>query len=209
MTTSHFPFPWEGEKTERRGEDSRVETETVWYVKQKLWAQAKQRRNSFTASHQPGRCSATSQKAGPQHTWGLLRKANARTTNITPFLLLPQSFHSWPRCQAAWGIPQVSQGQLFRLYLLGRRGAEGEKRQPWCCTGAAQQQLKHQCVTNTVLVTNPKHSSLQATLGKVNSTPASTPTINSYWQTGIKFAQHQLFRLPSIGKMTVRQQFSK
>lgn len=64
--------------------------------------------------------------------------------------LWPAWVSSW-LCPSSWCTPR---------YLAGGAapGAEG----PWLCASAAQQQLQHWGVTNTVLVTNPEHSTIKS-----------------------------------------------
>lgn len=45
-------------------------------------------------------------------------------------------------------------------------------RAAWDETSFAQQQPKHWCIINTVFTTNPKHSTMPATLKKTNFSPA-------------------------------------
>lgn len=76
------------------------------------------------------------------------------------------------------GIPLLSAGAsspglinlLLTLSLLVRDGEQSKKqRWPWFCKNTAQQQLKHWCVINTVLVTILKHSTTQAVWKKNDS----------------------------------------
>lgn len=50
------------------------------------------------------------------------------------------------------------------------------KKAPCCCAGIAQQQTKHWCVINTVLFTNPRHSTIQAAIKKITLMPARSGT---------------------------------
>ena len=57
----------------------------------------------------------------------------------------------------------------------------GEKlKSPWLSVNTAQQQLKHQCVINIILILNPNHITVPATRKKINSIPAETRT--PLWQ---------------------------
>ena len=82
-----------------------------------------------------------------------------------------------------WTIPLVSWGQMSWLCLLPTScapparllaGQYEEQTRPGLCVSIAQQYLKHPCIINTVHSTNLKHSSILATMKKINSTPAKT-----------------------------------
>ena len=60
--------------------------------------------------------------------------------------------------------------------LLTEGAQCGKKRRPWHCASSVQQQPKHQCVTNTVLATNPKRSIIQTAMKKINCLPARHTT---------------------------------
>lgn len=100
--------------------------------------------------------------------------------------ILLLSFYCWAWCSTAWNMPMVSLDQLSWLhplpdsctpstFLLG--GQSGKKRKPWFCASTVQQPPKHGYVINTLLVTNPKHSMIQATKReKKNSVPPRPST---------------------------------
>ena len=96
-----------------------------------------------------------------------------------PFLLLPQlcmlSMTSYgmgyPFGQLRSALPASYAPPAYSL--VG--GCEMQKR-PWRCVSTAQQYLQRRCVTNTVFITNPKHSPILATVKKINPTPAKTST---------------------------------
>ena len=76
----------------------------------------------------------------------------------------------WVSCPAC--VP----ASLLPTPLLLAKGQREEQRRFWYCMSTAQQQLKHWCVTNAVLVTNLKHSTIQAAMEKNNIlTRPSTP----------------------------------
>ena len=52
---------------------------------------------------------------------------------------------------------------------------EGLERKSWCCASSVQQESKW-CVTSIAVATNAKHSTIQATIKKVNSSPARCST---------------------------------
>ena len=98
------------------------------------------------------------------------------------FLFLSLSFYCWAQWHVVWNIPLVSLGQRSWLCPLSTSCPPlgEEARAPQCCAGAVQQQPKHRCVINTVLGTNPKHSTIQAAMRKVNSIPAWPSLV--WWQ---------------------------
>lgn len=57
-------------------------------------------------------------------------------------------------------ILAVSPPNLFFIPNLLDGGAMWEKKHPWFCVSTPQQQQKHQCVINTVWVTNPTYELL-------------------------------------------------
>lgn len=60
----------------------------------------------------------------------------------------------------------------------GGAGQGGTRnRRVWCCASMVQQQKNHWCVTKTVLVTNPKHSTIPAVTKNTNSIPARPSTV--------------------------------
>lgn len=75
----------------------------------------------------------------------------------------------------------ASSSQLSWLYsfpdlvhLLA--GTAWDTTSPWLWESTAQHELKHQCVINTILILNPKHSTVPANKMKINSIPAGTRT---------------------------------
>jgi len=126
-------------------------------------------------------------KAGLHRAQHLLWKTNA----ITPNIPLSPSFYWWAWHHMLWDIPLVSWGHLFQLGLLpiscappaySLAGHCEKQKRPWHNVSAVQQQLKHPCVINTVLDTNPKHSTIQATRKKINSSLAKTGTKVLGWE---------------------------
>lgn len=114
-----------------------------------------------------GRWSATSRKAGLYHATWLLGKTNTTSPNISAFLLLSQSFYGWAWHPVVWGIPLASWGQLPQLCLLPA------SHPPPACLWVGRFEEGKGCVlcehcsahvTNTVLVSNSKHSTMQAWL---------------------------------------------
>lgn len=65
---------------------------------------------------------------------------------------------------------------LSTLSLLDDGGQSGKKRKPWHCTSTAQPWPKYWCVTNIILVSQPKYIIIQAAMKKMNSTPARPST---------------------------------
>lgn len=62
-------------------------------------------------------------------------------------------------------VPAVSLPSIMAtLSLLAVGGKRVKQRRPWCCASTAQHRLKHQCITNTALVTNPQHSTICAAM---------------------------------------------
>ena len=81
--------------------------------------------------------------------------------------------------------PWASLGQLSQLCPLPAScappasllaGQYEKLKSPWLRISTAQQQLKHQCVINVILILNPKRNTIPATRNKINSTPAETRT---------------------------------
>lgn len=62
--------------------------------------------------------------------------------------------------------------------LLTGRGRV-RKRRPGYCGTPAQQWLKHPCVINAVLATNPNHRTIQVAVEKINSVPGKTSKIGN------------------------------
>lgn len=61
---------------------------------------------------------------------------------------------------------------LLPIPCLPQPTAFGEVwREPWCCVSTAQQWAKHHCDINTLLSTTAEHSSVWASVVKVNSIP--------------------------------------
>lgn len=82
-----------------------------------------------------------------------------------PCILFFPSFYLWsvvnsPGCAAP--------GFLNGLSLLSSWQNRVGTRKLQCSASTAQQQRKHWCAINTVLVTNPKHSTIQAAMKKIN-----------------------------------------
>lgn len=67
--------------------------------------------------------------------------------------------------QQSWMYPHPTPCVLSASFLVGWY----EEKSPWLCANTAQQWLKHPIVTNVVLVTNPKHSIISASLKNINS----------------------------------------
>jgi len=86
----------------------------------------------------------------------------------------------------AWNTPLANLGQLSWVCPLPAPAAplacplagQSEKlKSPWLGVSTALQQLKHQRVINTLLILNPKHSTLPATMRReINSILAETRT---------------------------------
>lgn len=57
----------------------------------------------------------------------------------------------------------------------------------WCTVSTAQQQQKHQCAINIVLILNPKHSTIPGTRKKVNSILSDTRNTNHIWGSSFFF----------------------
>lgn len=51
-----------------------------------------------------------------------------------------------------------------------------KQKKTWLCVSTAQQYWKHLYIINIVFSTNPNHSSILATMKKINSTPAKIST---------------------------------
>lgn len=78
---------------------------------------------------------------------------------------------------ALWPPSQNNRSAPFSCWM-DRLG----KKRSWCCAYTAQQQSKHWCAINAVLVTNSKHSISQAAVKKINSISAR-PNIKINEQT--------------------------
>lgn len=95
----------------------------------------------------------------------------------------PQFTH-WTWHSAVWNIPLASLGQLFLIVLppgflcTCSLAEHGTLISPWLRAHSAQQQLKHQCVNNIILILNPKHSTVPATKKII---PDETRTQSSYY----------------------------
>lgn len=96
---------------------------------------------------------------------------------------LPQFYCSaWGHM--VWNIPLANWGQLSWLcplqllvqpqpcFLAGQENLKN----PWLSVSPAQHQLKHQCVIDTILILNSKHSHVPVTKKKIMSIPAKTRT---------------------------------
>lgn len=58
-----------------------------------------------------------------------------------------------------------------------------KQKKPWHFASTAQQQLKQPYVINTGLVTNPKHSTSQATIMKFNANLTAKPSIEVHYSS--------------------------
>lgn len=94
----------------------------------------------------------------------------------------------------SWSIPLVSLGQLSWLCTPQLQGCaclpaicaspassltgQYEKlKRLWLHVSTAEQHLKQQCVSNIIFLLNPKHSSIPASVKKINPMSAKTKTI--------------------------------
>lgn len=103
----------------------------------------------------------------------LLGKTNTVTLNVPSLPSFPPSFYCWSWCYVIRSIPLVSWDQLycFSAYCAtstsSLAGQCETQKSLWLCVSSAQQQLKHQFV-NTVFITNPRHSTTQASRKKIS-----------------------------------------
>lgn len=123
--------------------------------------------------------SVLSCKAGPYHVSWLLGKSSAVTPNA---LNLPPPFPEL----LVLSITSYDNENPFSLLgsavlLLGipsllPLGAAWKTIRLGCCVGTSQQQLKHQCVISTLLVTNPKRDTVWASMREISFIPARPST---------------------------------
>ena len=95
-----------------------------------------------------------------------------------PSFFFPQLIY-WAWRHMVWNSPLASLGQLSWLCPLPASCASGRAwnaKKSLASINITQQQLKHQCVINIILMLNPKHSTIPATKKKINSIPAKTST---------------------------------
>ena len=138
-------------------------------MKQKLCAQAQQKKEFIHYFPFPARCPVTSWEAGSHHAGQFLRKMNAITMNMFP----SSSFGQFGSAVTALSLPYFL--STPSLLLVGV-DLEKEKASTLCAR-TVQPEPKHWCLISTVLSTNPKHSTIQATKKKVHSTPPRPPTV--------------------------------
>lgn len=100
----------------------------------------------------------------PISLWGMVTSLKQTNRNISQFLLLSIELY----------IALVSLGQLFLAASCPVPSLQGKQRKSWDCASTPQQQCKHCCGINTVLVTNPKHSIIPAATRQINSLPDRT-----------------------------------
>ena len=103
----------------------------------------------------------------------LLGKMSAITSNA---LILPRPFPELLLLRVSYGN-DYGFGQLASASAACYLEVQHEKqRKLGHCGSSFQQYLKHQCVINTVLVTNPKCSTVWAAVQEINSIPARPST---------------------------------
>lgn len=102
---------------------------------------------------------------------------------MLPHFFLSLSFCCWAQCSGREYPFGQSRSAVLALSppsslpspsLLA--GLTEEKSRHWCRASTIQPGLKHWCVINTVLLTNPKHSNTPAAMKKVNSIAARCST---------------------------------
>lgn len=98
-------------------------------------------------------------------------------------------FYSFITCHKVWNIPLPCLGWLSWCCPLGilchpywqdsMRSTEMETPLALCST--AQQQLKHQCIINTVVLPKPNYSIISDNIKKIISVSAETRTEGDSW----------------------------
>ena len=72
-------------------------------------------------------------------------------------------------CQLSWLHSLLA---AWAPLVFSLAGQHEKLKSPWLSVGAAQQALKHQYVSNIIVIPNPKHSAVQTTKKKINSISA-------------------------------------
>lgn len=115
------------------------------------------------------------------------------------------SFYCWVWGPVVLETPLINLGQFFWLCLLlisfvlhpthwglaVDRAGKRESRDYYASSG--QEQTKHQCVTNTVLAKNTKHSSIWTVIKKVNLIPVRPSIIPTLYPTPLSSHSSSLF----------------
>lgn len=87
-----------------------------------------------------------------------------------------------PLGQVGSAVLPVSHPNYLSIPSCGSRIRKRERGTcTWHCTSTVQQQPKHRCVINTVLVTNPKHTTVRAAAKNVNSIPDRAGSASNRW----------------------------
>lgn len=83
--------------------------------------------------------------------------------------------HSFGQFETSY--PACAPSHLVHPQPLCWQGSRRNSKRLWLHVSTAQQELKHRCVTNTVCIVNPEHSTALATVKKINSVPAKTSAV--------------------------------
>lgn len=83
-----------------------------------------------------------------------------------------------------------------------------ELKRPWLGVSTALPQLKHRGVIKAVLILNPKHSTVTAARGKINSTGVSSPVVTpvTWWdqRPPLQAASSGVAELPALPRRAAR-----
>lgn len=144
-------------------------SQTLW--KAKSVAQVKQNQELICCFPWLGRSSAIPGEQGPIISqW--LGKTNTITPNIPHLLLLSALQADHDAIRPGISLWSVWISSVFSHLLCTPASSlvvlfEKQKRF-WCCESSAQQWGKHLYVINTILATNPKHSTAGTAVKKIN-----------------------------------------
>lgn len=129
-------------------------------------------------------CDATYNGSPPAYngtTHPIPQQWSASKSPTPPVYALPLAF-------SVWNISCTSPGHLSWLCPASSSCTSlpaeyGKLKSPWFRIRTTQQQPKHHCAFNAVLILNPKCSTVPATWKKMNSVPAKTRTVScmSHW----------------------------
>lgn len=92
------------------------------------------------------------------------RLVGLRCCNENPVKTIPHFFiaeHDMIWCGIMWSVGISCPSCVLLPTPACSLARQSEKwRNPWCCAGTVQQQCKHSCAITTLLVTNPKQSTM-------------------------------------------------
>ena len=123
------------------------------------------------------------------------------------FLLLSRILYStgYSCGQCGSAVPAMSPRNLLPTPILLAFMGKGVERKPWCCASPVQQQPNQWCVTNTVLATTGKHSTVLAAVRITLVTSSQTQytilvmwmrsMLDGMWQPGSCSGMSGHFRL--------------